>query len=141
MKVEGPKGIGTSSVPARKTGRSDAGDSGEFARALEESVGGPGGSAPAQAVGVVNPLFALQEVDDPASRPAKARRRAETILDKLDQIRDALLAGTLTQSQLTALASAIELHRDTVDDPRLTAILDEIDLRAQVELAKLQGAR
>jgi hypothetical protein len=27
-------------------------------------------------------------------------------------------------------------HREKIDDPRLVAILDEIDLRAQVEIAK-----
>ncbi|MDR3514855.1 MAG: flagellar assembly protein FliX [Azospirillaceae bacterium] len=141
MKVDGPKGIATPSGSTRKLGRGDVAHDGEFARALEESAGGPGGSSAAAGINTVNPLFALQEVDDPAGRPAKARRRAETILDKLDQIRDALLSGSLSQAQLTALAAAIKVQRDGIDDPGLTAILDEVDLRAQVELAKFEAAR
>jgi hypothetical protein len=37
------------------------------------------------------------------------------------------------------LAQLVRARRDQVDDPRLIAILDEIELRAAVELAKLAG--
>ena len=35
------------------------------------------------------------------------------------------------------LSQVVQSRREEVDDPRLVEILDEIDLRAQVELAKL----
>jgi len=35
------------------------------------------------------------------------------------------------------LLSAVKAQRDQTDDPRLEQILDEIELRAAVELAKL----
>ena len=53
------------------------------------------------------------------------------------KIRHALLSGGLPESRLNALSQVVQSRREEVDDPRLVEILDEIDLRAQVELAKL----
>ena len=36
------------------------------------------------------------------------------------------------------LASAISKRRESFADPKLQAVIDEIDLRARVELAKLE---
>ncbi len=36
------------------------------------------------------------------------------------------------------VADVVATHRDKIDDPGLTAIMDEIDLRAQVEIAKMR---
>jgi hypothetical protein len=38
------------------------------------------------------------------------------------------------------LADVVASHRERVSDPKLTAILDEIDLRAQIEIAKARKA-
>jgi hypothetical protein len=91
----------------------------------------------AQSAAAISPLLNLQEVDDSTSGPSKAKARAEDLLDKLDEIRHALLSGGLSESKLNALSQVAQSQRAEVDDPRLAEILDEIDLRAQVELAKL----
>lgn len=138
MKVDGPGSLKTD--PARRAGRTaGAGSRDAFLRALREREGAP---APAGASGIqapvaVNPLLALQEVDDATAGSARARQRAADILDRLDEIRIALLEGRLPREQLAALAHLVNSQREQVDDPRLSALLDEIDLRAQVELAKL----
>jgi hypothetical protein len=59
------------------------------------------------------------------------------MLDKLEEIRLGLLLGTIPQSRLEQLAHLVRAQRELVNDPKLTAILDEIELRAAVELAKL----
>ena len=59
------------------------------------------------------------------------------MLDKLEEIRLGLLLGTIPQSRLEQLAHLVRAQREQVNDPKLTAILDEIELRAAVELAKL----
>jgi hypothetical protein len=64
--------------------------------------------------------------------------RAETLLDRLDELRHGLLMGTLGRAQLHELGRLVRLQRDAVDDPGLIAVLDDIDLRAQVELAKYE---
>ena len=112
------------------------------------SVGGAAG--PAQASGVasvagvmgVEALLALQDVGGPLERRRRAVRRADRILDVLDEVKVALLGGDLSGADLDKLQRAIREERTNTDDPRLEAVLDEIEVRAAVEIAKLEhGAR
>ena len=134
--VEGPGSLSKGGA-AKRAGRSTA-----AWPAPRRALHGPdeaaaAGANGAQAAGAVNPLLNLQEVEDSTSGPSKAKARAEDLLDRLDEIRHALLAGGLPELQLNALSQVVQSRREEVDDPRLVEILDEIDLRAQVELAKL----
>jgi hypothetical protein len=45
--------------------------------------------------------------------------------------------GTIPMAKLEALAQLVRAKREQIDDPKLIEILDEIELRAAVELAKL----
>lgn len=92
------------------------------------------GTAPA---GALDTLLAVQEADSALERKSRARRRASSLIDGLDQIRDGLLAGRIAPDRLDSLAAMVAEHRDEAGDPYLTEILDEIELRVQVELAKL----
>ena len=106
-----------------------------FASALaSESTTRAHGTAP---TGLVDALLAAQELPDALSERRKARARGETILQRLDAIRLGLLAGSIPASQLNELARVVRDHREQVMDPQLREILDEIELRAEVELAKL----
>jgi hypothetical protein len=137
MKVDGPGSLRNSSS-ARRTGRVDSSSSAAFAKALH---GESDSSAPAvggiQGTGAISPLIGIQEVDDATSGPSRAKARAQQMLDKLGEIQTALLTGYLPQSKLADLAGLVQSQRAEVGDERLSALLDEIDLRAQVELAKL----
>jgi hypothetical protein len=62
-------------------------------------------------------------------------------MDKLEEIRHGLLMGTLPLDKLTALSASLRDRRETCHDPRLAALLDEIELRAEVEIAKLTRNR
>jgi hypothetical protein len=86
----------------------------------------------------VTGLFSLQEVEDALTGRRRALARGDRLLDALDGLRLALLAGAMPRSQLAALAQLAQEHAGLVDDPRLAAILGEIELRAAVELAKLE---
>ena len=59
------------------------------------------------------------------------------MLDHLDAIRHGLLLGSIPRDKLNGLLAVVRERRDDVGDPRLAAVLDEIELRAAVELAKL----
>jgi len=59
------------------------------------------------------------------------------MLDRLDDIRLGLLTGTVSKERLSELSRLARVRRAEVDDPRLVEVLDEIELRAEVELAKL----
>ena len=64
-------------------------------------------------------------------------RRGEDILDRLEDLRHGLLTGTISADKLQTLAHVVRTGRGNCGDPRLAALLDEIELRAEVELAKL----
>lgn len=111
--------------------RSDA-----FAKALAEG-GQPAAVTTAATVGPLGPVLALQEVADATDGGAQARRRGEDLLDRLEEMRLDLLAGAIPRPRLEELARLIRARREGTGDPRLAAILDDIELRAAVELAKL----
>jgi hypothetical protein len=64
-------------------------------------------------------------------------QRGEDLLDGLDEIRHGLLIGALPRERVVRLLAIVRSRREQLADPRLSAILDEIELRAEVELAKL----
>ena len=135
MKVQGPGNIGGGTV--RRTGKTEGTSGGGFAKQLTGGAASPSGINATAALGSVSGVLALQEVDDAAARASRGKMRAQEMLDKLDEIRHGLLAGALPRQKLMDLAKVVQSRRVHVDDPRLAQILDEIDLRAQVELAKL----
>lgn len=111
------------------------------------SAGAP--AAPAQVSSVasvsgvmgVEALLALQDVESAAERRRRSVGRAGRLLDELDSLKVALLGGDLSQAQLDRLSRAVREQRAATDDPKLEAVLDEIETRAAVELAKLEAAR
>jgi hypothetical protein len=141
MKVEGPNGP-RPGPSVRRTGKS-GGDGTGFARALAEETEG-GSEAPSvrsvQSVTGVDALLAVQEVGEEEQRRSRARQRGTMLLDELEEVRHGLLLGALPRHRLEALVDLVESQRPGITDPGLSEVLDEIDLRAQVELAKLQRA-
>ena len=97
-------------------------------------------AAPAGALGGVRGLGALllaQESGDAMEGRQKNRKRARELLDKLEELRMGILAGKISPAQLRALAQTVAAERAQMEDPELAALLDDIELRAAVELAKL----
>lgn len=136
MKIDQPGGV-RSTGATRPGAKTSGARPGEFQRYLDQS-GGPSGVSAGQALGSVDALLAAQSVDtvdDQGKR--QAFQRGEDILDKLEEIRRALLGGSLSAAQVQAMAALVRSKRAAVADPRLREILDEIELRAEVELAKL----
>ncbi|MBJ7409660.1 MAG: flagellar assembly protein FliX [Phenylobacterium sp.] len=141
MKVTGTGGLSQTSgaKPAARAG-SGAGFqlSGVATPAAPTQVSGASGVS---SVMGVEALLALQDVESPTERKRRSVRRADRLLDQLDGIKVALLGGELSQSQLDSLARAVREQRSATEDPQLEAVLDEIETRAAVELAKLEAAR
>jgi len=138
MKVEGPGALRTGAL--RRGGRSVSGDGAAFARELAKASE-TRATASAAPVSGVQALISAQEVDDATARSRRARKRAGSLLDRLDEIRMALLSGVLPEGAILRLQAEVQTMRESVEDPDLSALLDDIDLRAQVELAKLESLR
>lgn len=146
MKVGGPSG--PSRIQTSKTEKSKkTGKAGDFAAHLRHvdaqtgeeigatdqvsSVAGVGGILAAQAV---NPD--VGQGPDYQERKRRARR-GEDILERLDEVRKGLLVGSVPKERLGELARLVREKREKGADPLISQLLDEIELRAEVELAKL----
>ncbi len=141
MKVSGAGSSSAASGGARRVDKG-GGAKGEFKRVLVDSMDGASGATATEApapIGGIDALFLVQSVDDPTEREARKRliRRGEDILDRLEEIRLGLLLGTVPKEKLMELAQMVHERRESCQDPRLGALLDEIELRAEVEIAKL----
>ncbi len=139
MKIEGPSRA-TASGPAKKKG--GVAGTGGFSDLV---TGGTDAAAPAGAahnIASIDALLAAQAAEDPTARAARQRmkERAGSLLDQLEGIRAGLLTGTLTVGHVIGIADVVASHREKVVDPRLHALLDEIDLRARIEIAKMARA-
>lgn len=140
MKIEGPNRTQQSGATQKKSGVSGRGSA--FGDLLAGEAAGPSSLGATHSIAHIDALLAAQEAESPTERAARKRmvQRADSLLDELEQIRLGLLTGTLTIGHLIDIADVVAVHREKVMDPRMTAILDEIDLRAQIELAKMRKA-
>lgn len=139
MRIDGPSTLRPSGS-VRRTGKAGSSSESSFSKHLEEAEESSGLQG-ASALGAVSCVLDLQEVDDALARAARGKLRAEDILDKLDDLRLDLLTGSISKTKLERLSAIVGQHRAEVSDPALGQILDEIDLRAQVELAKFTSTR
>ncbi len=108
-----------------------------FAPAGATAMRGAAGLSGPASLTAVDALLALQETDDALHAPRrKAVARGEEMLDILDDIKLALLLGRVPKAKLSRLLSVVERQLGSVGDPMLREVLDQIELRARVELAK-----
>jgi len=136
MKIE-KTGPVTSTGGPRRSDKASAGRPGEFSRFLDPAQG-PSGVSSSAAISSVDALLAAQSVETSGEEERRqARRHGDEILDRLDELRHGLLAGTLTESQLLQLSNLVRARQATISDPKLREIMAEIELRAEVEIAKL----
>jgi hypothetical protein len=113
-----------------------------FSDLLDDAAGvGDADAANPVAATVSVGLLGLQEVSEEEIQRQRAMKQGRATLDALEQLRDGMLTGTLPLVTLQKLERLVAEERATVMDPRLSAILDEIEVRAAVELAKLEQAR
>ena len=139
MKVSGTSGVGAAGAPGKA--RPAAGEGFQ----LGASPAAAGTAQAARAAGVagvmsVDALLALQDIGGPLERKRRAVKRAGRILDVLEDVKVALLSGDVSVNDLERLKQAVHDERLATDDERLEGVLNEIETRAAVELAKLERA-
>ncbi len=138
MKVTGPSGTTPSVVPRSTPASrgfsvpSASVSAGSLATTSAASVGGVSG---------LSSLVALQGVEDATERRRRAIRRGGGLLDRLEELKLAMLGGEAGEGALERLSRTLREARDDDADPGLTSVLDQIDLRAAVELAKAEVRR
>jgi hypothetical protein len=137
MRVTGP----SSSRPTSSARRAGAKPVSGFAAADDtEETRSAAALTGTAGVASLEALLALQGADEDAEHEptvsGRAARRAGGILDALDGLKLALLEGRALTGRLGALAAATARAREATGDARLEAILNEVETRAAVELAK-----
>lgn len=85
-------------------------------------------------------LMLQQEEDDPRERRRRQAKRGSDLLDGLDKVKAGLLAGAVPLRDLETLSRQIAQGAGKTGDPALDDAVAAIELRVQVELAKLGRA-
>ena len=134
-KVGSTKDISSTSKKKKASGSGTA-----FAQALQEGqASGTSSVHEVQNVGNVDAVFAVQEVTDSLDGRSRGLlcQYGEDVLEDLDDLRIGLIEGAVSKDRLTSLARKLREKRQQSDDVELNSIIDEIELRAEVEVAKL----
>jgi len=133
MRIQGPLGTAaaTTTSPARRAA------AGTFAVSEGGDSRQTGAPTALRTVGGIDALIALQGVEDAPERRRHAVKRGRLALDALDELKIGLLGGTLSPSTLTKLKSAAGFLKDGSGEANLDALLGEIELRVEVEIAKM----
>ncbi len=128
----------SNSTKPSRSGRGGASRGGEFQLPnLQKSKQRREIAGPAQ-ISSIDTIVALQAVDDATDRRRQAVETGDQILELLDQLKIGVLSGRVKVSDLNLLKKTIEKQQTVDGDPGLNDVLKQIDLRARVELAKLQ---
>jgi hypothetical protein len=98
---------------------------------LQNGIGG------ARGVGGIDALVALQGVEDATERRRRAVTRGRSALDALDELKLGLLSGRLDPAALNRLRGLSGDLKESTGEAGLDQVLAEIDLRVEVEIAKM----
>lgn len=132
MKIESGRGVAPSSGAKRAGSASAAPGFSPSVDAPEHAVAASGTTA----VASLDVILALQGEEPPAQRRARQAKRGQEALDALEELEQGLLLGR-APAALKAQLERLHYAGEATDDPRLDAILREIDIRLAVEAAKL----
>jgi hypothetical protein len=135
MRIYGPNGttIGSPSANVRRS--TSTGFALPDADATSTSEARPA-IAP-KAAANIDALLAMQGIEeDPVERRKRSVQRGKGALDVLDDLKIGLLSGNFDTSTVGRLRAAAANLKSSSGDPGLDAVLSEIELRVEVELAK-----
>ena len=92
----------------------------------------------AGSISAIDSLLAVQSIENSVGGSQQAVDHGKELLEFLDDIRLGILTGSVSQEKIKKLKQGIDNKRGWVVDKKLTQILEEIELRAAVELAKIE---
>jgi Class II flagellar assembly regulator len=137
MKITGSGPTAAAGQRRKVSGRSGEGTDASFAEQVGARPTASSGIPPSTPLAALASVLAVQEVPDAAQERRQATRRGHGLLDELHQLQIGMVEGWVSEGTLRRLAGLLD-RRPVLTDPDLAAVLDEIELRAAVELAKLR---
>lgn len=142
MKITGFGTITSTKGVEKKRDKERVGVFADTLSAIESAAAGQAGASSEVATAApLGNLLALQEISEDDMHRRKMLQRGVQILDTLDALRRQLLGGGVTVQTLERIEQQLNLYKGQSSDPKLAALIEDIELRAAVELAKLQMAR
>ncbi len=139
MRVDPRTGLPALTAPATTRRADGAAHFSLGAEAGAARAGASAGTAGAATLAGLDAVLMLQtETDTPQERRRRSVRRGHDLLDGLDRLKAALLGGRVAVRDLRAIAGRLGERGTESGDPRLDGLMAEIELRAAVELAKLE---
>lgn len=133
MRIYGPNGttIGSPAANIRRTSSSGFSLPDDAAATSETRA-----SVAPKASANIDALLAMQGIEDPVEKRKRSVQRGKGALDVLDDLKIGLLSGNFDASTVSRLRDAAANLKSSSGDPGLDAVLAEIELRVEVELAK-----
>lgn len=93
------------------------------------------------ATAALSNLLTLQEISEEDIKRKKLLLQGKSMLDALEKLRQQLLIGAIPAHTLQDLSRQLMVEKQAVSDPAINDLIEEIELRLAVELAKLEAAR
>ena len=133
MRIYGPNGttLGSPAANIRRTSTSSFSLPEDAASTAETRA-----TVAPKALTNIDALLAMQGIEDPVERRKRSVQRGKGALDVLDDLKIGLLSGNFDASTVSRLRDAAANLKSSSGDPGLDAVLSEIELRVEVELAK-----
>jgi len=133
MRIYGPNGItlGSPAANIRRTSSSSFSLPDDAASTAETRA-----TVAPKASANIDALLAMQGIEDPVEKRRRSVQRGKGALDVLDDLKIGLLSGNFDASTVSRLRDAAANLKSSSGDPGLDAVLAEIELRVEVELAK-----
>lgn len=135
MRIEGPIGLLQAlraALPARPAEPAQFGTQPPAVPVATPAASTP---MPVQSVAMLVALASASDVD--GARRTEDLRHAENGIETLALLHGGLIAGVLSPQRIRALKEWRKGQR-TPDDPKLASLMEDVELRILVELAKLE---
>ena len=139
MRISGPKDVAKTNKKSA-SGKA-AGAGAHFVVGTAHPSGGLSGVQGAQAINNIGALLASQEVDEVQRARDGAVKQGNDMLILLDQLKLGVLNGRIAPQLLQQLRQRLADKERFHVGPELQSVLDQIELRAEVELAKMAQHR
>jgi hypothetical protein len=139
MKIDGPSTTSSTQASKRKKLSGSQG-SDAFSSLLDDATAASGADAPTAASlsPAIAPIFSNEQEQESRQQ---ALQRGSDLLDELDKLRHGLLMGSFSVESLQRMKERLTSNAPSLSDPRLLSLMQEIDTRVAVELAKLGKTR
>jgi DNA polymerase I-like protein with 3'-5' exonuclease and polymerase domains len=134
MKINNDKSSAITSAKSAKKSSSTSSTTGASFASFLNDISDIAPAFQAEETQILSPLFFDLENQE------QSKEKGNKILSSLDKLRLEILSGEISKENLSLLSLQIKDQKLKASDPKLQNILQEIETRAAVELAKMERA-